>query len=420
VTKVDVDRRMAQVRAIDDRTLFIEWKDAYLWAGMLYEPNFPALPRHLYEDMYLNDKASFIEGPHWRTEFVGNGAYKLESWAPGSEMTLRAHDGYVLGKVPLDQIVMRFIADANTVVANLLAGTADVAFHSTIGFPQNEALEQAAWSGKVEYWRGNPRWIEFQTRDWGNLQRAVLDVRVRRALLHAIDRDAIVDGLYSGKTQAQHFWLSVDDPAFPAVDRAAIKYVYDTARAEVLLQEAGWPKGPDGLARNASGTQLIMPMLNQSLDIDQLEAAVVADFWKAIGVTAEIARLSRLQQADQEFRSKTAGVSYNRRPLGYDTMGWLSTNIATQENHWAGDNVNGYVNPTLDRLWPKVLGAVSPREREPLLVEALIAMTTDAVVNPTHLQPRSMAYRAGLVGPKEPWVGESALIWNPWEWHWQS
>jgi hypothetical protein len=59
------------------------------------------------------------------------------------------------------------------------------------------------------------------------------------------------------------------------------------------------------------------------------------------------------------------------------------------------------------------------KEREGILVEALKAMTADAVITPTHLQTRAMAYRAGLSGPKQPWVGESALIWNSWEWQWK-
>jgi ABC-type transport system substrate-binding protein len=215
-----------------------------------------------------------------------------------------------------------------------------------------------------------------------------------------------------------YFWLSVDDPAYPAVDRAAPKYEYDPRQADILLQEAGWTRGGDGVARNASGDALTIPVLNQSGDIDQLEAAIVVDYWKNVGVAGEIHRLSRAQQADGEFRSRYAAVAYNRRPLGYDTMGWLSANISSPETRWSGDNMSGYVNPVLDQLWPRVLATIDAKEREPLLVTALTAMASDAMINPTHLQPRSMAYRNGLTGPKEPWVGESALIWNPWEWRW--
>ncbi len=416
--KIDVDRRIGRVQALDDYTIFLDWKEPYLWAGMIFEPNFPALPRHILEDLYNNDKQAFVDSAHWRTEFIGTGPYKLEGWQQGVDMTLLAFDGFALGKPPIDKIVMRFIADANTIVANLLTGTVDVAFHSSIAFSENQGLEQRGWAGHVEYWRGNPRWLEFQTRDWGNIQKAVLDARVRRALVHAIDRRAIVDGLYSGKTQVQYYWLSADDPAYQAVDRAVPKYEYDVRQAEILLQEAGWIKGSDGVARNTAGDSLSIPILNQSGDIDQLEAAILVDFWKAIGASGEIQRLSRAQQADGEFRSKYQAVTYNRRPLGYDTMGWLSSNVTTAENRWGGDNMSGYHNPTLDQLWPRVLATIDAKDREPLLINALTAMTNDAVINPTHLQPRSMVYRSGITGPQEPWVGESALIWNAWEWRW--
>ena len=84
-----------------------------------------------------------------------------------------------------------------------------------------------------------------------------------------------------------------------------------------------------------------------------------------------------------------------------------------------GTNRIGYSNPVVDEHYSKAIGTILDREREPLLVEALKAMTADAVVTVTHLQPRAMAYRKGLVGPKETWVGESALIWNSWEWRWE-
>src|SRR5207247_659009 len=157
-----------------------------------------------------------------------------------------------------------------------------------------------------------------------------------RALLHAIDRQAIVDGIYAAKTIVQEFWLSVDDPAYPAVDRAVSKYDYDPTRAEALLREAGWAKGGDGVARNAAGDPLHIPMLNQSGEVDQLEAAVIADNWKTVGVTSEIARLSRQQQTDGEFRSKFAAVAYNRRPLGYDTMDWTTVAMPTRRTAGPG------------------------------------------------------------------------------------
>jgi ABC-type transport system substrate-binding protein len=161
-----------------------------------------------------------------------------------------------------------------------------------------------------------------------------------------------------------------------------------------------------------------MPLLSQNEDIDQQQAVIVADYWKALGIVPEVRVMSAGEQRDNEFRTKFAAVAYNNRPLGYDTMVWTSSQLPTPENRWRGNNYSSYVNPALEELWQKVLATVDAREREAVLVEALRAMTADAVVNPLHSRPRAMAYRPGLVGPQLSWVGEAALMWNAWEWHW--
>ncbi|MBM2810768.1 MAG: hypothetical protein HW416_1527 [Chloroflexi bacterium] len=419
MTKVDVDRRMTSVKALDDFTLFIEWTEPYLWAGTIYAPNFSPLPRHLLDEPYLADRAAFANGLHWSREFVGSGPYKLERWEQGSEMTLKAHDGFVLGRPPIETIVLRFIGDANAIVANLLAGSIDGAWHSSINYTQNIALEQAGWKGATEYWPGSAHYLEFQTKDSGNLQKAVLDVRVRQALIHAIDRQAITEGLYSGKAQVYDYWLSTDDPAFPAVNRAVPKHDYDLPRARTLLADAGWARAADGQIRNAAGEPLVMPLLSQSDDIDQQQATVVADQWKILGIAPEVRVMTSGEQRDNEFRTKFAAVSYNNRPMGYDTMVWTSTQVPTAENRWRGNDYSSYVNPRLEELWQRVMATPEPMEREAYLIDALKVMAADAVVNPMHSRPRAIAYPAGVTGPKLPWVGDAALIWNGWEWRWK-
>ncbi len=414
-----VERRMGDVRAIDDTTLFIVWKEAYMWAGAVHSPDFAPYPRHLLDAMYREDLDQFVNGPHWRDQYVGSGPYRLERWTPSDEIVFRAFDSFVFGKPNIDEIRVRFIQDPNTVVANLLSGGLDTAFFAAIGFPQNLALEQARWAGRTEYWRGQARFLEFQQRDWGNLQRAVLDVRVRRAVLHAIDRKGLVDGIYNGRAPTPHFWLHESNPAFPAVDRAVTKYEYNPQRAMALLQEAGWVRGGDGLARSAAGEALSLPVLAQTGDVENQESAVLIDNWKAVGIMSDLIQLTPQLSRDTEFRSKYPAMAYNRRGFGLEDMVWTRDNVTLPARRWAGNNRNGYVNPVLDDLWRRALGTVDAKEREPLLVEALKVMTEDAVVTPIILQPRAVAYRNGLTGPREPWVDEGAIVWNIWEWRFE-
>jgi ABC-type transport system substrate-binding protein len=125
------------------------------------------------------------------------------------------------------------------------------------------------------------------------------------------------------------------------------------------------------------------------------------------------------QQRDREFRSKIPAVGYQNRSMRYDTMVWLSDQRPTAENRWRGSNYTGYVNPTVDELWPRVVTTPDTSEREAILVEALRAMTSDAAVNVTHVEPAPMVYRAELTGPRESWSEQGGFTWNAWEWHWK-
>jgi peptide/nickel transport system substrate-binding protein len=414
-----VEKRLSQVVAVDDHTLFLEWREPYMYAGYTHLPDFSPMPRHKLEAQFLQDRAAFVDGPQWSEEFVGSGPYRVVSWEPGLEIVFRAHDGFVLGKPKIDEVRVRFIGDANTIVANLLSGSVDVAYSGNIGFSQGQALEQAGWGGKVSYVEGNPRFLEFQGRDWGDTVQAVFDARVRRAAHHAIDRKSLVDAVYAGRAPVAYYWLSPSDPSYAAVDRAVPKYDYDPARAEVLLREAGWVKAQDGRLRNGAGQALAMPLTNLPGEVEQLEAAIVADNWKTAGFASEVKGLSPQEWRDNELRSKFPAVAYNRRNLSYDDMVWFSANFSRPETRWGGQNRIGYSNPRLDDLWHQVLASVDTKEREGYLTDAIRIMMDDAMVVLTHLQAEVLAYNADLVGPVEPPVEKTSRIWNVWEWEWR-
>jgi peptide/nickel transport system substrate-binding protein len=414
-----VEKRLSQVVAVDDHTLFLEWREPYIYAGYTHLPDFSPMPRHKLETQFLQDRAAFGDGPQWREEFVGSGPYRVASWDPGVQIVFRAFDGFVFGKPKTDEVRVRFIGDANTIVANLLSGTIDVAYSGNIGFSQGQALEQAGWGGKVTYVEGNPRFMEFQGRDWGDTVQAVSDARVRRAAHFAIDRKALVDAVYAGRAPAAWYWLSPSDPSYGAVERAVPKYTYDPTRAEALLREAGWTKGTDGRLRNAAGQPLALPLTNLPGEVEQLEANIVVDNWRTAGFAAELKSLSPQEWRDNELRSKFPAVAYNRRNMSYDDMVWFSTNISRPETRWGGQNRIGYINPKLDDLWHQVLATVDPKEREDYLIQGIQVMMDDAMVVLTHFQAEVLAFNGDLTGPSDAPVEKTSRIWNIWEWEWR-
>jgi ABC-type transport system substrate-binding protein len=166
------------------------------------------------------------------------------------------------------------------------------------------------------------------------------------------------------------------------------------------------------------GQALSLPLLAQTGDIEDRQSALLLDYFKVVGISSELIAVTPQLQRDGEFRSKYPAVAYNRRGFGLEQMVWTKAQVTSPERRWAGQNRSGYVNLLLDELWDKALGTIESGERGRLLVEALKIMTEDAVVIPVLLEPRALAYRRGLAGPREPWVEASATLWNVWEWRW--
>ncbi len=165
------------------------------------------------------------------TKPVGTGPYSFDSWQKGQSITLSKWAGYRnAGTVKINKVTFRFINDPAAQVAALLAGDID-------GIPRFGALQS------LKQFQGDKRF----TVDIGdtagkgilalNNKKAPLnDVRVRRAIMHAIDRKAFIDGVLEGlgKPIGSHF--APTDAGY--VDLTKV-YPYDPEKAKALLKEAG-------------------------------------------------------------------------------------------------------------------------------------------------------------------------------------
>jgi len=165
------------------------------------------------------------------TKPVGTGPYKLENWAKGSSIVLVKNEGFRdAAKVRLEKVTFRFINDPSAQVAALLAGDID-------GMPRFGAFSA------IKQFQGDKRFtVEVgSTAGKGimavnNRKAPFNDVRVRRALSHAIDRKAFIDGAQEGlgKPIGSHF--APTDLGY--VDLTKM-YPYDPEKAKALLKEAG-------------------------------------------------------------------------------------------------------------------------------------------------------------------------------------
>ncbi|QRM28008.1 ABC transporter substrate-binding protein [Microvirga sp. VF16] len=166
---------------------------------------------------------------------VGTGPFKFKSWTRGDRVELvRNPDYWQKDKIKLDSVTFRFINDAQAQVAALKAG--DVDAFSNLGAP--ELFAEFQKDSRFKAVAGN---TEGEiVAGLNSAKKPFDDVRVRRALMHAVDRKALVEGAYSGFGQPIGSFFSPNHPAF--VDTTNI-VAYDVEKAKALLKEAGYGNG---------------------------------------------------------------------------------------------------------------------------------------------------------------------------------
>jgi len=192
---------MEEVVALDERSVLFRWSQAFPDAGTL-NTTFSPLPVRMLEASFEQQSGdAFASHPFWSTAFVGSGPFRLTRWEPGAFIEAEAFSRYVLGKPKIDRVRITFAADPNAALTRLFADDVDLLADSVIKSQQLPALEQDWLSRGLGSFVSQPnsyRAAHFQLRPELVAPSALLDVRVRRALAYAIDKQAVNEAVYRG------------------------------------------------------------------------------------------------------------------------------------------------------------------------------------------------------------------------------
>ena len=219
-----------------------EVKDGNKVIVTLKEP-FPAALEFISGAIYIYPKAYYAKvGPDGMGQKpVGSGPYKIVSVEAGKKIVWEKFDGYFKdspkGQPSIGRIVQRTIPERNTQIAELLAGRADWMWR----VPADQA-DQLNASGKINVVNELTYRIGYLTFDAAGTtgKNPFQDIRVRKAVAHAIDREAIVKALVQGKSEVVH--AACFPSQFGCTDDVT-KYKFDPALSKKLLAEAGYPDG---------------------------------------------------------------------------------------------------------------------------------------------------------------------------------
>ena len=223
-----------------------------------------------------------------KTNPVGTGAFKFVSWTQGDKIELERNADYWGAAPALEKATFKFISDPTAAFAAMMAEDVDV----FSGFPAPENLPQFESDPRFQVLVGS---TEGETILAMNNKRPPFDnVKVREAVAHAIDRQAIIDGAMFGYGTPIGTHFAPHNPDYE--DLTALSN-YDPEKSKALLAEAGMADG--------FSTTLHLPPPSYARRGGEIIAAQLA----AVGIKAEIVNVEWAQWLETVFRGKDFGLT---------------------------------------------------------------------------------------------------------------
>jgi peptide/nickel transport system substrate-binding protein len=350
------------------------------WTAKIY-------PRHLWQN-----EDGFETGPHVNNP-VGSGPFRFVRWERGSAVEIEANPDYFRGRPAVDRIVFRPVTDPNVARAEFDAGRLQfLPFDYAPPMAEVAALQRQPNIRVVFTPSHFSRDIQL------NLARPPLnDIRVRQAIAHAIDRDGMNRLAFANtwrtaphaSIESQGDWIN-RDARFPAFDRA---------RAERLLDEAGFPRGQGGWRFALSVTHPVLVDCRAMME-------VLVQQLRQVGINA---RLETFDQAtwfrriqDRNFDISCYFTRYGPDPDAY-------------REHFAtggGRNFMSFTDPEMDRITARASVSRDTAERRQIYRRVQEIIVRDLPYINLFNEQKTTLIRQGWSGFNvEPEAFDRSLTW---------
>lgn len=327
------------IQKVDDKTVQFTTKEEMPITTFenSYARYLLTLPKHVIEQ-YSEEELSTAEW--FNHPDVVSGPFIVTDFDVDHYISYEANKDYWKGAPKIDKLNIK-IVDGSQLYAGLQSGEIDITQQTMSDIPQ-EDYESVEALDNVDVVYGSPvtnQSVFIQTKN-------VPDVKVRQAMLYAIDRQQILEELLNGHGEIVDGFLS---SASPFYDDSLTPVSYDPEKAKTLLEEAGW-----------DGSQTIRFYVNSGDSTFVNAASIIAAEWAAVGIKAEI------QTVDFATLMSVAGtedydvlaVQYTYAPVDpYPDVAWLLGG----EGSWTG-----YSDDTLNDALTKSQLTSDPEETKEL------------------------------------------------------
>ncbi len=409
------------VLAPDATTIVIQWRAPNPTAGSLIFEDLDPLPTHRIEATFADylggrlSREAFMGDPIWHMEYLGAGPYKLERWDPGVQLEGSAFAGHVLGRPKIDRLIVKYFTDENQTVAAILAGgVIDWACCNTLRFAQLVDLKrewEAFGKGTAVARPSTAVFLFLQQRPEVVGHEALLDLRVRRALAHAIDRQAINEGLFDGTGIPTDTPVPPGVPFYAQLDRLMPRYPLDLNRANALMSEAGFTRDGGGFYADRQGRRFHVDFTVQAASEIERMQTILSASWRQAGFEVRTVVLAPQLYTQLETRHNLPGLGYAFFTNGEITF--RASEIGTAANRWAGNNRSGWTHPEYDRLYDLTAATLDPAERGSYIAQMMAMVSEYLPGYALYYSQNVVAWVSSLQRPSTAEVGQFGRTVRP-------
>ena len=344
---------VTKVEAPNDTTLVITCKRPSAMMLALY---IPIVPEHLWNKIDGKKAASGSDVPT-----VGSGPFKFDTIKPGYYVKMTANPDYWGAKPAVETVLFNVYQDESSLVNDYRVGNLDVALFqlptSLTGVTQVPGTKTVSVPMVGFSYLGMNCYDSPKSK--GNP--LLLDNQVRQAIAWAIDRKSLNQATMGGVAQVG---TSVMSPAMgdwhwePAADQVI---GYDPAKANQILDDAGYAMGADGVRANAKGKKLdfrLVALTDYPADLNA--AKLISSYLKAVGIKTRLDFKS--EAAFNDIVYYNGGVDLYIWTWGGDPdPGYQLSAFTTDQQFY--NNESAWSNPTYDKLFTEQATAVDRTKR---------------------------------------------------------
>lgn len=318
-----------------------------------------------------------------------NGPYVISEVKLGSHVTFTPNSHFY-GKQPnIKKVIVKLIPNTGTLEANLRSGTIDMISVLGLDFDQALAFDKKTKAENLPFMVHFVPSVTYEHIDLKIDNPILKDVRVRKALLLAINREDLVKALFEGKQEVAIHNVSPKDPWFTADPKIVTLYRYSKREAGKLLDEAGWKLDPKDGYRYKDGKKLSLVFQTTAGNkTRELVQVYLQNQWKQAGIEIlvknEPARVFFGETMSKRKFEGLALFAWVSSPENSPRSSISAKAIPSSSNGWSGQNFHGWSNPDVEKALDALDLEFNAAKRATLIHSILKAYTAEVPVLPLY------------------------------------